>query len=123
MQSGHSFLPNDRDFGVIEKAKKTAGDVYIPEHRMKVVATARKHNPFKVINMKTEHFIDLYTMSKYLVNRKKDIDGNVVQWLNIQSIHFTPDEPQLMKVKYVCDPEIQWCTVDSEEETILKVHV
>lgn len=32
MQSGHSFLPNNADFGVVEKAKKTAGDVYVPEH-------------------------------------------------------------------------------------------
>jgi len=32
MQSGHSFLPNDADFRVVEKAKRTAGDVYVPEH-------------------------------------------------------------------------------------------
>lgn len=32
MQSGHSFLPNDADFGVVEKAKKTGNDIYIPKH-------------------------------------------------------------------------------------------
>jgi len=29
MQSGHLYLPNDANFGVIEKAKNTAGDVQI----------------------------------------------------------------------------------------------
>jgi len=42
MQSDHSFLPNDADFGVIEKAKKTAGEIYVPEHWLKVTSGARK---------------------------------------------------------------------------------
>ena len=71
MQSGHSFLTNDADFGVIEKAKKSAGDVYVPEHWMKVVANARKRQPFTVIDMKPSDFIDLTAMSSQLTNQKK----------------------------------------------------
>jgi hypothetical protein len=112
MQSGHSFLPNDADFGVIEKAKKTSGSIYIPEHWMQVVAAARKRNPFRVVNMHCGDFIDLAAMSKFLVNRKKDTDGHVVSWLNIQSIRFTRETPQFMKIQYVCDPEGLWYTVD-----------
>jgi len=53
MQSGHSFLPNDADFGVIEKAKKTVGSIYVPEHWMDHVAKSRKRNPFTVVRMKS----------------------------------------------------------------------
>lgn len=112
MQSGHSFLPNDADFGIIEKAKKTASNVYIPDHWREVIAKARKRNPFKVVNMQSGDFVDLTKMSKTLCNRKKDKDGYKVSWLNTQSIRFTPEQSKLMHIQYVCDPQASWTTVD-----------
>jgi len=112
MQSGHSYLPNDADFGVIERCKKQAKDVYIPEHWMELIRQARKHNPFKVIEMKSEDFVDLQRTSKQLVNRKKACDGSPVKWLQIQSICFTKQEPQIMMFKYVCDDDFEWTKVD-----------
>lgn len=32
MVSGHSYLPNDADFGVIERATKKAANIFLPEH-------------------------------------------------------------------------------------------
>jgi len=117
MQSGHSFLPNDADFGVIERAKKGAVEVYLPQHWQKVVANARKRHPFAVIDMQSEDFIDLTAMSLKLVNRKTADDGSKVSWLNIQSIQFTDDRPQVMKFKYVCDAEAPWFAVDLARHT------
>jgi hypothetical protein len=90
MQSGHSFLPNDADFGVREKAKKTSGGVLVPEHWMDVVAKALKRNSFIVglVQMQSSDFIDLTAMSKQLCNRKKDTDGNVVCKLRYKYFSF-----------------------------------
>jgi hypothetical protein len=106
MQSGHSFLPNDADFGVIEKSKKTAGDIFLPVDWEKKVAKARRVKPFEVFSMRSGDFIDLTAIAKQvLVNRKKSIEGHTVSWLSIQTIQFSPDAPHMMKVQYVCDPE------------------
>ena len=78
MQSGHSFLPNDEDFGVVEKAKKTAGNAYIPQHCMDVIRNARKRNPFSVCEMTPKDFLDLTSMAKQLTNRKKCVDDKQV---------------------------------------------
>ena len=87
MQSGHSFLPNDADFGVVEKAKKTGNDIYIPKHWMDLVRQARKQHPFTVVEMELGDFYDLSVTAKQLVNRKKASDGSAVTWLNIQWIY------------------------------------
>jgi len=112
MQSGHSFLPNDADFGVIEKAKKSGKEIYIPQQWMELVGHARKHNPFTVVEMKSSDFVDLSLTAKQLVNRKKAVDGSAVKWLNIQAIRFTKEDPQRMKFKYVCEDEMDWSELD-----------
>lgn len=45
---GHSFLPNDRDFGCTEQKKKVER-VYTPEGWHDVIHSARRRNPFIVI--------------------------------------------------------------------------
>jgi len=79
---------------------------------MTVVANARKRVPFTVVDMQPSDFIDLTAMSSQLTNRKKAVDGSIVSWLNIQSIRFTSDSPQVMNFKSVCDPEVPWLSVD-----------
>ena len=94
---------------------------------MTVVANARKRVPFTVVDMQPSDFIDLTAMSSQLTNRKKAVDGSIVSWLNIQSIRFTSDSPQVMNFKSVCDPEAPWLSVDlkkriRQKEQIQLVH-
>ena len=42
MYSGHSFLPNDRDFGSIEQRKRQVQTVYVPQQWYELVRTARR---------------------------------------------------------------------------------
>ena len=82
MVSGHSYLPNDRDFGVIERKRKVSSHVYVPEDWMEIVATARSQgSPFEVIKMTPEDFRDSLPLAKYTVNRKKTVLGEDVKWL------------------------------------------
>ena len=40
--SGHSYLPCDQDFGLVQKRKKYFPNIYLPEHWNNVVASAKK---------------------------------------------------------------------------------
>lgn len=48
--SGHSFMPCDRDFALIEKRKRLM-KAYIPEDLIEVIHSARYNPPFEVIDM------------------------------------------------------------------------
>ena len=45
---GHSFLPNDRDFALMEKKKRSTDTVYHPQGWLDIIASARRINPFTV---------------------------------------------------------------------------
>ena len=54
--SGHSYLPCDQDFGLVEKQKKLFPNIFIPEHWNNVILAARKKKPFKIICMNKRDF-------------------------------------------------------------------
>ena len=64
MTTGHRFLPCDRDFAVIERAKKGA-KVYIPMHWVEVIANASPSR-FEVCAMGTDDFKDLSVVENSL---------------------------------------------------------
>ena len=76
MQSGHYFLPTDEDFDVVEKAKKTAGNVYIPQHWMDVIRNARKRDPLSVCEIIPKNFLDLTSMVKQLTTERSVLMAN-----------------------------------------------
>ena len=47
--TGHSFLPNDRDFGCTELWKRKNERVYTPKQWMDIIEIARVHKPFKTV--------------------------------------------------------------------------
>ena len=51
LESGHSYLPNDRDFGTISKSARYVSAVYSVDQWIDVIENARKKNPFKVVRM------------------------------------------------------------------------
>ena len=87
-ETGHSFLPNDQDFGLIEKAKQRAKPIYsVDEYIKKAVLGARsKPTPFKSIRMTSEDFVDLGIDSTNFKNLLKPVDSNGVKfcWLSIK---------------------------------------
>ena len=68
MISGHSYLPNDRDFGHIELARKKNNSIYVPDDWEKVVTGARHRNPFKVRKMEQGDFVSLKDLKRAIVN-------------------------------------------------------
>lgn len=46
MVVGHSYLPNDRDFGSIETARRKTQHIFVPHDWYDLVVKARRQNPF-----------------------------------------------------------------------------
>lgn len=90
--SGHSFNSCDRSFAVIEKATKTAAGLYTPEQWMSLVAQAKKSEPkFTVIKMEKEDFYGSSRLEQMIVNRKKDIDKNKINWFTFRSFGYSKE--------------------------------
>ena len=90
MVSGHSFLPADRDFALIERAKKTAS-VNLPDKWSSVISQARVKNPFTVVNMKQQFFQEFETLTKAL-KKPKNLKLHGIQAIKI-------DEEGMLKIK------------------------
>ena len=48
---GHTFLPNDRDFSVIEKTKPVE-KAYIPDDWVRIVSSSKTNKPFLALQAK-----------------------------------------------------------------------
>ncbi|CAK1598006.1 unnamed protein product [Parnassius mnemosyne] len=92
LESGHSFLPNDSDFGKIECALKLQQRLYTPDDYIHVMKTCKKTKPMHVHRMKNADFLSSLKLERNIVNRKKTIDGEKVSWLNTKEIMIKKDE-------------------------------
>lgn len=81
--SGHSFLPCDRDFAMIERQKKIS-KVYEPSQWADVIAKAKVNNPFKVVLMHTSFFKD-FTPAEKSVWRDPSCKITQALWMQITS--------------------------------------
>lgn len=75
--SGHSYLPNDADFGIIEMALRKMNFVYTPQDYYNVIAQCRKQDKFILYEMKRENFISTKNLQNAIKKQiKKILMGN-----------------------------------------------
>lgn len=98
--SGHSYLPNDQDFGLVEKNKKHYKNIYVPNDWVQVVLETKKKNPFRVVVMSSSDFFSTKELEKALTNRKKTEADEKVQWLRIQWLRYNKEKPGIIQYKY-----------------------
>ena len=72
MVSGHSYLPCDRAFGVIEKKLRTSSGIFIPEHYADVIKKAT-NPPYEVITLNREDFKDIKKLSAFVTKRQTPV--------------------------------------------------
>lgn len=102
--SGHSFLPNDADFGVIEKAKPKTQEIFTPDAWYSFVRIAKRHRPYRVTEMERSDFKD-FELKEQVVHLKLDVDNKKIEWLRIQWLQFRRDSPYEMFYKYTLEDE------------------
>lgn len=62
--SGHSFLPCDRNFALIEK-KKAAAIVNVPDDWLRIIAGASPEKPFRVHKMGQNEIKDIKQLENF----------------------------------------------------------
>jgi len=82
LSTGHSFLPCDRDFALIEKQKKTA-KVLVPSQWKYVIANARLEKPFTIVEMSQIDFKDFSSLEKDMTKKKLKITQ--AMWLKLSA--------------------------------------
>lgn len=111
MYSGHSFLPNDREYGSIEQKKRNVGAVYVPKQWCELVKSARRKKPFIVKEMERHHFKSFSPVRAQMTNRKRNTNGDKVGWLKIQWMRFQKEHPWEMQYKHSHSELEPWKTV------------
>jgi hypothetical protein len=93
LESGHSYLPNDRDFGLIEKKKKRSL-IYTKEEWFSLVETAQTKRPFQTIDMR-DKFKDLKALSAERKFPVKDNKGKKFNFLKLTWFRIVRGSPTL----------------------------
>ena len=104
LTSGHTYLPSDQDFALIEKKKK-GNEVFIPTQWFSLVESTRTKKPFQVARIQREDFKSLKTFSKKFVNRKKTADKEQLSFQKIDWFHFSKSEPTKVLVHHTLQEE------------------
>ncbi|CAH0552744.1 unnamed protein product [Brassicogethes aeneus] len=69
--SGHSFLPNDSDFGDVECAIKRQNKVFCPEDYINIMKTCKKKRPIDVHEIKKDDFVSTRALEKVIMTTRK----------------------------------------------------
>lgn len=97
--SGHSYNDCDRSFGLIEMQKRVTQDIFIPDQWINVIRQAKKKEPhFVVVEMRQEDFYSSDLLQRLIVNRKKTVSGEKINWFKIQKIIYEKENPFLLKI-------------------------
>ncbi|KAF6209332.1 hypothetical protein GE061_015079 [Apolygus lucorum] len=113
--SGHSFLPCDRDFGIIEKRKMKS---FVPEDLHEVIRSANTVNPFKVIDMDGGPFFDFGKLASNCLNTTK-LKISTSAWLRITE-ESLKDGSVLMKTNFASS--LNWTTVKVFKSSVTIEH-
>ena len=107
--SGHSFLPNDSDFGDIEKQAKFHPNIYTPSEWYDIMKDARVAScPFQVVEMFKEDFLSTKELEKTITNRKVTVDKLKLNWLNMRQIQVRRSDPASLFFRDTFDEVEPW---------------
>lgn len=102
--SGHSYNSCDRCFGMIEKKRKVSTEIYTPNHWIDLIRDTKKSSPqFHVTIMRENDFVSSMELQSVIVNRKKNIEGNKINWFEFRSLTYRKNEPYFLS--FACEDE------------------
>lgn len=114
LQSGHSFLPNDSEFGYFETALKTAGDLFTDEAVMEVMKECRVKNKFVVNRLSSHEFFSVKNLEKVITNRKIDVNKSKINWLETHEIVIEKSQPGVIKMRKKIDGDFQSVNIEKK---------
>lgn len=100
LERGHTQNEGDSIHSVIERASRNI-PVYSPDQWYTVVRTAKKNNPYNVIELEQENIFDLKDLQeKTSINWDKDEYNEKVYWNKLRILQTRPGYPNICLFKY-----------------------
>ncbi|PSN58176.1 hypothetical protein C0J52_01032 [Blattella germanica] len=93
---GHTFLPSDSDFGVIEKKIRKTDYVFTPEDWYRLVQNSRVKNPFRVVKMDPEDFKNFHAVTSHITRNEKNVQGMKVPLRKIVILKVEAKKPGVL---------------------------
>nr|XP_022904007.1 uncharacterized protein LOC111416270 [Onthophagus taurus] len=100
LMPGHSFLPNDTDFGEIERKLKYQLRVYTLDEFKKIIELCSSKSKFVGVEMTKDDFVGTSRIEQFITNRKIDSNREHVNWLQARVIKFSKETPFSIFMKY-----------------------
>lgn len=109
---GHTYLPCDQNFGLIEREKKVHKMIYVPACWTKVVKSACKRRPFIVHEMTSGKYFSTSSLLKQITNRKKNLLEEKVSWRKIVNIQANKPNYLTMLYKNEFDENLELSSIN-----------
>ncbi|CAH2002700.1 unnamed protein product [Acanthoscelides obtectus] len=104
--TGHTHLPSDRDFALIEKRhRKYAPEVYSPEGWHKIIKDANNKNPFKVTVMQQEDFLKFELLLANVQKSTRMSNKENLDFSGVYTFHFKTENTKSFFVKHSVNGE------------------
>lgn len=114
LESGHSFLPNDSEFGDVECLIKENEKVYTLENYIEIMQECRTVNQFQVNRMLPQDLVSVQDLVDFTTNRKKDLEKQKVSWLDTHEIIIEKSQPLNIKMKKSINAEVQTINIEKK---------
>ena len=115
MVSGHSFLPNDADFGVIEAYNKSR-PIYDPDDWYEGIIKSKKKQPFHLKVMSQSELCSVESLLKNITNRNTNNLKQPVSWLKIQWLRYSKENPLQILYKESLNEEMEFCKIKIDKK-------
>uniref|UniRef100_A0A1B6KFA9 Uncharacterized protein n=1 Tax=Graphocephala atropunctata TaxID=36148 RepID=A0A1B6KFA9_9HEMI len=111
MVSGHSFLPNDADFGVVERFVH-GKTIYVPEDWYNAILKSKRKKPYVVKVMDQTEMFSTNSLEKSITRRKKNEQNDKVSWFNIQWLRYVKEQPFQIFYKESLNDDLPFLTLN-----------
>ena len=110
LETGHTFLPNDSEFGDFECSLKEHERIFTDDQYIKIMKSCRTKNQFEVNRLSSDDFFSVRNLEELITNRKVDINKQKINWMETHEILLDKSQPNIIKMKRKINDEFQ--TVD-----------
>ncbi|XP_050309753.1 uncharacterized protein LOC126745792 isoform X1 [Anthonomus grandis grandis] len=100
LESGHSFLINDTDFGLIERPLKQQVRIYTLNDFKSIIEDCKTNNKFVVQQMECNDFFSIEDIEKKITNRKLSVKSKKISWLKTKAIRLIKEKHFSIFFKY-----------------------
>ena len=104
--NGHTHLPSDRDFVLIEKRhRKYAPQIYSPGEWHDIISKANRKTPFEVTDMRQTVFLNFAPILANIKRTTHTNDGKRLDFANAVSYHFNAENTKIFYIKHNVDED------------------